>query len=149
MPEREVKIEEVMPLLQERLSAGQRVRFAPMGTSMLPLLRPGRDSVTLIGLDRPPERFDIVMYRRADGSYVLHRVVRAGSPCICLGDHQFECETVNLGQIFAKVISFTRAGREYSVKDGAYRCYCCVWHFTRPVRRLWRGVCVRLRRRFT
>ena len=147
MPERDVRMEDMMPLLCERLAAGQQVRFAPMGTSMLPMLHPGRDSVTLSPFTGAADKYDLLFYRRADGTCVLHRAVRGGDPCLCTGDNQFEYETVAAGQILARVTAFTRNGRERSAEDRAYRLYCRVWHFTRPARRLWRGLRVRVRRR--
>ena len=39
---------ELMPLVRERLAAGQRVRYLPFrGISMLPMLRQGVDTVEL------------------------------------------------------------------------------------------------------
>ena len=38
-------MKDLVPLFQERLSAGQTVRFSPRGISMLPMLRQGIDDV--------------------------------------------------------------------------------------------------------
>ena len=61
-------------VIREILSSGGEFRRYPHGTSMLPLLRQGIDSVALRSLDRPPQKFDILFYKRRDGSYILHRV---------------------------------------------------------------------------
>ena len=61
-------------LIREVLATGGEFRLYPHGTSMLPLLRQGIDSVALRSLDRPPRKFDILFYKRRDGSYILHRV---------------------------------------------------------------------------
>ena len=45
--ERNVRLEQVMPLMLERLSDGQTVTFSPRGISMLPMLRQGLDTVEL------------------------------------------------------------------------------------------------------
>ena len=47
MPERDVRMGDVFPLMLETLERGQSVRFSPRGTSMLPMLRQGVDAVTL------------------------------------------------------------------------------------------------------
>ena len=44
------QLDSLMPLIQERLAAGQTVRFSPMGISMLPMLRQGKDKVELAPL---------------------------------------------------------------------------------------------------
>ena len=64
---------------EEKLETGGLVTFNPKGTSMLPMLRDGDDTVVL---SKPKGRlhlFDLPLYRRKDGSYVLHRVVNFGS----------------------------------------------------------------------
>lgn len=148
MPEREVHMDDMMPLLRERIDAGQRVRFAPRGISMLPMLRPGRDSVTLERAVEPLKKYDIPLYRRQDGSYVLHRVVRAGESYLCVGDNQIDCETVLPAQIVAVVTAFDRDGRARSVDAAGYRLYCRLWPLARFARRAWRSLRFRLGRRF-
>ena len=48
-----VHMEELVPIIRERLEAGQSIKFSPHGTSMLPMLREDIDSVVL---SPPPER---------------------------------------------------------------------------------------------
>lgn len=128
-----------MPLIQEQLDRGQTVRFSPRGTSMLPMLRQGLDTVTLSPAPERLRKFDLPLYRRENGQYVLHRVIRAGSAYTCMGDNQFAPEPgVGHDQVIALVTAFSRDGREYSVHSPAYWFYCRLWHFSRPVRRLWR-----------
>ena len=67
------------PIIEEQLREGKTVRFAPKGRSMLPMIREGRDTVTLCAVDRPLKKYDIGFYRRRDGQYVLHRIVKAGA----------------------------------------------------------------------
>ncbi|MBO4417611.1 MAG: S24/S26 family peptidase [Bacteroidales bacterium] len=66
----DVLLEEVGALLTE----GREVAFTPKGTSMLPFIRGGRDSVTLKKLGKV-EVGDIVLARLPDARYVLHRVI--------------------------------------------------------------------------
>ena len=128
-----------MPLIQEQLDRGQTARFSPRGTSMLPMLRQGLDTVTLSPAPERLRKFDLPLYRRENGQYVLHRVIRAGSAYTCMGDNQFAPEPgVGHDQVIALVTAFSRDGREYSVHSPAYWFYCRLWHFSRPVRRLWR-----------
>ena len=68
-------LDEYIPLIREVIESDGEFRLYPHGTSMLPLLRQGKDSVALV---RPEtiKRGDILLYQRANGQYVLHRVVR-------------------------------------------------------------------------
>lgn len=65
----EVLLGEISALLAE----GREVSFTPKGTSMLPFIRGGRDSVTLKKLAEVKVG-DIVLVRLPDSRYVLHRV---------------------------------------------------------------------------
>ena len=138
MEVRRVPMEQLVPLLEEQLDHGS-ARLPVTGSSMLPMLRGGRDVVSLVRLTQPPQRGDVLLYRRENGQYVLHRVIRAGSAYTCMGDNQFAPEPgVGHDQVIALVTAFSRDGREYSVHSPAYWFYCRLWHFSRPVRRLWR-----------
>ena len=136
-----VSIDELVPLFEERLAAGQTVEFSPMGTSMLPMLRQGRDTVIL---SPPPEKlkkYDIPLYRRKNGKYILHRIVGADECYTCMGDNQTEREQgIEKDQILAVVSAFKRGGRLHSVNEPLYRAYCVLWVASRPVRRIWRGL---------
>lgn len=70
-----VKLEELLPIIEEKLSAGGTVVLPITGTSMLPLLVAGRDKVTLKSAVLPLEKDAIPFYRRNDGTFVLHREV--------------------------------------------------------------------------
>lgn len=134
-----VRLEQMMPLIRERLAAGETVQFTPHGTSMRPMLEGGRDQVELSAAPERLRPFDLPLYQRANGQYVLHRIVRAEAAYTCIGDNQFEEEyPVNHDQILAVVTGFTRKGRHWSVEDAAYQRYCRLWHGTRPARYLWR-----------
>jgi hypothetical protein len=75
---RNVSMAELVPLFQEQLEMGRSVRFAPRGVSMLPMLRPGLDTVVLSPAPERLRKYDLPLYRRDNGHYVLHRVVEAG-----------------------------------------------------------------------
>ena len=47
------RLDEVMDLLREVLASGGEFQIAPEGTSMLPLIRPGRDTVILVRPHHP------------------------------------------------------------------------------------------------
>ena len=133
------RLDALMPLIRERLEAGQTVRFSPMGISMLPMLRQGKDSVVLSPVPKKLKKYDLPLYRRPDGQYVLHRIAEVGDTYTCIGDNQFRMEPgVEHGQILALVTAFYRGERKWEVTSPLYRLYCCFWHYSRPLRRFWR-----------
>ena len=135
----QVSMEALVPLFQERLAAGQQVRFSPMGISMLPMLQPGRDSVVLSPAPERLRKYDLPLYRRDNGTYVLHRVTEAGDTYTCIGDNQFVPEPgVRRDQVIAIVTGFRRNGRDHAVTEPGYRLYCRFWHYSRPLRHFWR-----------
>lgn len=128
-----------MPLIREALNMGQTVRFNPRGTSMLPMLREGIDSVVLSPLSEKLHKYDLPLYQRKNGKYVLHRVVEARETYTCIGDNQFAFETgLEHGQMIGLVTAFYRDDKAYKVSDWRYRMYCRIWHYSRPLRKFWR-----------
>ena len=135
----QVSLDSLMPLIRECLAAGQSIRFSPRGTSMLPMLRQGKDSVVLSPLPKKLEKYDLPLYQREDGKYILHRIIDAGNTYICMGDNQFTPEPgVRREQMIGLVTAFYRGEKMYSVTSPAYRLYCRLWWGSVPLRRLWR-----------
>lgn len=141
------QLDDLMPLFRERLAAGRKVKFSPRGTSMLPMLRQGKDTVILSPLPEKLKKYDLPLYQRRDGKYILHRVVEAGQTYTCIGDNQFIFEHgLTHDQMIALVTGFTRCGREYTVEDWRYRLYCRFWHHSRSFRHFCRRAFGWLRR---
>ena len=89
------------------------VPLAVSGSSMTPFLAPGRDLVYLSKLTALPERGDMVLYRRDNGRYVLHRVLSVdGDSYTMLGDAQTLPERgIRRDQILAVVTAVRRKGK--------------------------------------
>ena len=145
---KEIALEALMPLIRERLAIGQTVRFSPRGTSMLPMLRQGIDTVTLSPLPEKLQKYDLPLYQRDNGKYVLHRVIRVDETTYtCMGDNQVDPEPgLRHEQMIAVVTSFTRNGRVIPVTSFGYKLYCRFWVGSCPIRRFVRRVKGRLRR---
>lgn len=111
------------------------MQFTPQGTSMRPAIYGGRDQVILSPLPEKLKKYDLPLYRRDDGQFVLHRIVKAGQNYTCVGDNQFVLEEgVPREWMIALTTGFIRKGKYYSTDSFAYRIYCRIWHWTRPVR---------------
>ena len=136
---KEMRLEFLMPLIKERLDAGHCVRFAPRGTSMLPMLRQGIDNVELSPLPQALKKYDLPLYQRDNGQYVIHRIVKTGDTYTCIGDNQFEYEPgLRHDQMIGLVSAFYRGPKRYTVKAWHYWLYCRLWHCSRPLRRFYR-----------
>lgn len=140
-------IENLIPIYTECLSAGQSVQFMPQGTSMLPMLRQDIDSVVLSPISGRLSKYDLPLYRRDDGKYILHRIVGVGDTYTCIGDNQFVKEYgIRDDQIIGVVTGFTRDGREHSIDEIGYKTYCRVWNHSRHFRYFWFRVKRKLKR---
>lgn len=143
------QMEALMPLVREALDNGQSVRFYPRGVSMLPMLRQDIDSVVLSPIGAALKQFDLPLYQRDNGKYVLHRIIDAGNTYICMGDNQFVPEPdVRQDQMIGIVTSFFRGNREIPVTAWWYQLYCRLWHYSRPIRHFWRRGVRWIRRHF-
>ena len=127
-----------MPLILERLAAGQTVRYLPFrGVSMLPMLRQGIDSVELAPLPPKLKKYDLPVYQYPSGKYVMHRVVAVReNHYLCLGDNTYEHETIRHDQMIAVVSAFKRGEKRICVESFPYRLYCRVWVFSYPLRKI-------------
>lgn len=146
----QVRLDDLMPLFMEQFATGHCVRFMPNGISMLPMLRQGIDSVVLSPLPEQLKKYDLPLYRRDDGKYVLHRIIKTGQTYTCIGDNTFEKETgLRQDQMLGLVTAFYRGDREISVKHPGYLLYCRLWHYSRPIRHFWRRGIGWIRRHLT
>ena len=134
-PDKLHRLEDLMPLIRKTLEEGRSIAIGPKGTSMLPLIRQGKDFVELSPLPEKLKKFDLPLYQRDDGQYVLHRVVKAEDTYTCIGDNQFKLETgVRHDQMIAIVTAIHRGEKIIPVTAFSYRFYCRYWHFVRPIR---------------
>ena len=147
---KDTRLEELMPLMREHLKSGHSVKLFPKGTSMLPMLRQGIDSVILSPVPGKLKKYDLPFYQRDNGQYVLHRIIEAGESYTCIGDNQFSYEHgVRQDQVIALVTEFYRGDKKISVNCLSYRLYCLFWHHSRFLRLFWRSGIQWLRRHFT
>ena len=132
-------MEVLAPLMMERLAAGQSVRFSPKGLSMLPMLRQGKDNVVLSPVPARLKKYDLPLYQRDNGQYVLHRVIQVGTTYTCMGDNQFIPEPgLRHDQMIGVVTGFYREEKFHDVQEWGYRLYSRVWYHSRHLRRFWR-----------
>lgn len=131
---KQIGLNEIVDIMREKLDSGGTVTFTPRGNSMYPMLRDGEDTVVLAKPKGRLHLFDLPLYVRRDGAYVMHRVVNFdpdGSYVMC-GDNQFVKEHgVRDEDIIAVVTAFYRKGKPYTTQSFSYRIYLNVWLYTR------------------
>lgn len=115
---------------EEQLATHGRLIHTNTGDSMMPLLREGRD---LMIIERRPQgpckRYDAVLYKRPNGKYVMHRIlkVRKDGYVIC-GDNRYQREFgVPDEWIFGILTGVIKDGKTISVTDRRYRLYVHLW----------------------
>jgi len=124
--------------------------FTPGGISMLPLLRHHENPVVLVPVKGRLKKGDVPFYKRANGQYVLHRIlkVREDSYDLC-GDNQVVVEKgVTDDMIFAKMVGFYRDGEYVSVEEKWVVRYARRRMASRPLRYAWFKVTNLFRRVF-
>lgn len=128
---------EFLDTICQLLAQGHTSVAVPVaGNSMVPFLHHG-DTVFLDLLNRAPKRGDIVLYTRASGRYILHRiykVCRDGS-YIMVGDAQQELERIaGRDQIHAIVTSARHKGKTLLPKSLRWWAYKYLWLAMVPLR---------------
>lgn len=125
------------PLMQEVLQSGGTIELTVTGNSMWPMLRHKVSRVRLAPVGEL-KLGDLPLYRRANGKFVLHRIVAAeNGTYVCCGDNQWHAEPgLRRNQMIAVVTHFARKDRWVSVESGLYRVYRRFWVAVRPLRRL-------------
>ncbi len=141
MEPRIVDIDAYMPVLRELLAQGQSVSLTVTGESMSPFLRHGRDQIRLAAVTAPPQRGDMVFFRRRNGQYIMHRVLRRmpdGNYAI-IGDGQQQVEfPIAPEQIFAVVTQVCRKGVWLGPESFWWRFFAGPWLTLLPLRPLLR-----------
>ena len=144
----EFYLADAIDVIEEILDGGGEFRMYPKGTSMLPLIVQGRDSVVLQkridSPQKPLKKHDIAFYRRKNGQFVLHRVMKVqkdGRYTMC-GDNQLELEyNIMSDQIIGYVARLYKGEKAVSFRSLRYRFYIFFWMFM-PYRR-----CIRFSKR--
>lgn len=137
MEKKRIELKEIYPVIKEKLEAGGTVELPITGTSMLPLLVQGRDTV-VITKKGEYKNGDIIFYRRDDGHFVLHRIVGEDeSGFVLCGDNQWVLERgITKRHIIGAVININRKGKAIDVNDSReYAAYSKFWQSILPHRK--------------
>ena len=127
---------------EEILEKEGRLVYYNVGDSMLPLIRQGRDLVVIERTSGRLKKYDVPLFRRPNGIYVLHRIVRVRSEdYVVRGDNRWHKEAgVRDEQILGVLTSVIRDGKELSVRDPKCRFRVRIWRVFFPLRVCWRKI---------
>lgn len=134
---KQISLAEIEPVLQELLASGGSIKLTVTGTSNYPTMVGGRDQITLEQARGVLKKYDLPLYRRANGQYVLHRIVsvQKDGSFTCCGDNQWKTESgIRSEQVIGCVVRICRNGREFSVQSKRYRLWVRVWVLLLPCR---------------
>lgn len=137
--EMQVCADEWIPEFICMLEKGMKVKIAPQGGSMLPLLDGKKDEVILGKVEKILIPGDVVLYRRETGRYVLHRIHHIKEDGFyMIGDSQTWIEgPIEKNQIIAVAEEFVRKGKIIKCTDFSYRVWKKVWLKLRKSRPVW------------
>ena len=118
-----------------REGAAPPVTICLEGDSMRPLIRRGRDPVTIIPINRPLQKGDVVLFRLGE-RYIVHRVWQMKNGMVrTFGDNCWNPEPwFPEEQVLGMVVRFVRAGRTFRLDTPAARAWGRVWMAIHPVR---------------
>lgn len=124
----EKPISDLVELIETPLKEGKEAGLVIRGNSMWPLLHDGVDKIFLKRVDFY-RNYDIILYRRNSGNYVLHRIIgKKNGAYILAGDGEFEKEyPIYPNQILAKATRGIRKGKPFSCDSIRYKIYSFIW----------------------
>ena len=114
---------------EEILARDGRLVYTNVGDSMLPLIRQGRDLLVIRRPEGRLKKYDIPLYKRDSGQYVLHRVlkVRPADYVIC-GDNRWSREYgITDRHVIGVLTAIIRDGKEIPMTDWRLKLYAHLW----------------------
>jgi hypothetical protein len=114
---------------EEELQQNGKLIYTNVGDSMMPLLRQNRDLMIIEKPNGRLKKYDVPLYKRDSGQYVLHRIlkVRKDDYIIC-GDNRWSREYgITDRHIIGVLTGIVRDGKTISVQDKKYLLYVHLW----------------------
>ena len=125
-----------MMTFEEEIQNSGKLIYTTVGVSMRPLIKQGRDLLIVTKPQGRLKKYDIPLYKRKNGQYVLHRVVKVNDDgYVILGDNCIKWENdIKDDQIIGVLTSLVRKGKEVDFNSFGYRFYSRAWYLLYPVR---------------
>ena len=109
------------------------------GTSMMPMLRQGKDRVVITKCERKLKLHDVPLYKSKDNKYVLHRIIKVKPDgYVIRGDNLYNNEyNVADSDIIGVLKAFYRGDKLVDCRNKGYRLYIWYIRLSYPLRYLW------------
>lgn len=144
-----INLSDMYPVIEEVLSAGGNISLTITGSSMYPTILGGRDQVTLVKAPEKLNKYDLPLYRRKSGQFVLHRIVAVeeDGTYTCCGDHQWDVEKgLKQEQMIGLATEFVRKGKHFSADNRRYVRWVHFWVWFLRGRKAWFAIDSRVRK---
>jgi hypothetical protein len=132
----EILLEDAAALMEE----GREVTLRPLGFSMLPFIRGGKDSVRLKKMPAVAVG-DMLLVRLPGPRYVLHRLIgKEGDRLTLMGDGNLgQMEICGKVDVIGTVVAIVRGNKTIKPSKGT------VWKYLLPFRRVLLGIYRRIK----
>lgn len=110
---------------EEEINKNGYLVYKNVGTSMKPLIKQNRDLIVVKKPTRPIKKYDIILYKRPNGNYVLHRVLKVkNNEFVLCGDNQNQKEHgITNDNVLGVLTSLERAGKIIKINKGKNKIY--------------------------
>ena len=123
---------------EEQIAQYGKLIYTNKGDSMLPLIRQDRDLLVIGPVRGKLKKYDVPLYKRDNGQYVLHRIlkVREADYVLCGDNRAVKEYGIEDRHIIGVLTAVIRSGKEIRVTDAKYRLYVHLWCDLFPLRAL-------------
>ena len=110
--------------IEESLAENGKHWQTTVGDSMMPMLRDRENIVEIVRAEGDLKKYDLPLYKRPDGKYVLHRILKVKKDSyITCGDNRYARETVPKEWIVGVASGYFKGQKFVSVSSFRYRLY--------------------------
>lgn len=131
--------------IEELLERDGRILRLPVGDSMWPMLKNREDQIVIEKINRPLKVNDVVLFKRDNGQYVLHRLVRFRKGAyVFRGDNQtFNEYGITDRHVLGVLVGFYRGNRYIDCEtDKKYKKYVKNMRWKYLLKQPYRRFCV-------
>ena len=125
-----------MTRFEDVIDRDGKLIYTNVGDSMRPLIRQDRDILIIEKPQGRLKKYDVPLYKRDSGQYVLHRVLKVrDSDYVICGDNRYSKEYgITDRHIIGVLTAVVRDGKEMPITDWRYRLYVHLWCDLYPLR---------------
>ncbi len=114
---------------EEEIQRRGQLIYTNVGDSMMPFIKQGRDVLVISKVNGRLKKYDVPLYKRDSGQYVLHRILKVHDKTyVICGDNRWQREYgITDRHIIGVLTAVIRDGREIPVTNLKYRLYVHIW----------------------